>query len=97
MPTCLPARLQANTSETASESTPGSGAALSAEEQKAVLLSGTAMSGEATGVLSADGKALEMTIANSAVFDQESGPAAAHASRAAWVFTKTHGHRQAKL
>ncbi|MBK9018449.1 MAG: hypothetical protein IPM82_32855 [Saprospiraceae bacterium] len=80
-----------NTSETASESTPGSGAALSAEEQKAMLLSATAMSGEATGVLSADGKALEMTIANSAVFDQESDLLPLHASRAAWVFYKNMG------
>ena len=80
-----------NAPKPASESAPRSGTALSAEEQKAVLLSGTAMSGEATGVLSADGKALEMTIANSAVFDQESDLLPLHASRAAWVFYKNMG------
>ncbi|MCF8245687.1 MAG: hypothetical protein K9J37_14095 [Saprospiraceae bacterium] len=80
-----------NTSETTHESTPRNGTSLTAEEQKAVLLSGTALSGQATGALSQDGRALELTIAHSAVFDQEPDLLKLHASRAAWVFYKNMG------
>ena len=80
-----------NPNETSSQGTSRTGTSLTAEEQKAVLLSGTALSGQASGALSEDGKALELTISNSAIFDQEPDLLQLHASRAAWVFYKNMG------
>ena len=64
---------------------------LNENEQQAVLLSGSALSGKATGALSADGSALELTISNSAVLAQAPDLLKLHASRAAWVFYKNMG------
>ncbi|GEM_PF-3421091 len=80
-----------NTADTTTESTSGAGRPLTAEEQKAVLLVGTAMTGEAKGAVSEDGRTLELTIANSAIFDQEPDLLPLHVSRAAWVFYKNMG------
>ncbi len=57
-------------------------------EQKALQLTATALAGEATGLISPDGKALEMTISNSATMEQEADLLPLHSSNAAWVFYK---------
>ncbi len=80
-----------NTSEESSQNTPRTSNSLTDVEQKAVLLAGTALSGQATGTLSQDGRAMELNISHSAVFDQEPDLLKLHASRAAWVFYKNMG------
>ena len=82
---------QSTPNETTSQSEPRLGTSLTADEQKAVLLAGTALSGQASGALSQDGRELELTISNSAVFDQEPDLLKLHASRAAWTFYKNKG------
>ncbi|MCU0346481.1 MAG: hypothetical protein MUC59_06045 [Saprospiraceae bacterium] len=61
-------------------------------EQKALNLTATALSGEVSGSLSADGKALEINITNSAAMEQELDLLPLHSSRAAWVFYKNTGN-----
>lgn len=77
---------KANTNPTAP-----AGNGLTPDQQKAVLLAGTSLSGQAVGAISENGKSLEITIANSAVFNQEVDLLLLHASRAAWVFYKNMG------
>jgi hypothetical protein len=64
---------------------------LTPSQQKAVLLAGTSMSGQASGALADNGRSLELTISNSAVFNQEADLVLLHASRAAWVFYQNMG------
>ncbi|MBK8563265.1 MAG: hypothetical protein IPN76_07940 [Saprospiraceae bacterium] len=75
---------EANVASTASNSQ----TQLPAAEQKALQLAATALAGEATGFVSPDGKALEMTISNSATMEQEADLLPLHSSNAAWVFYK---------
>lgn len=73
---------------TAADTPPASQTALSSAEQKAMQLTATALAGEASGTISADGKMLEMTISNSITLEQEADLLPLHSSRAAWVFYK---------
>ncbi len=61
-------------------------------EQKALQLTATALTGEASGTISADGKSLEITISKSVAMEQELDLLPLHASRAAWVFYKNAGN-----
>jgi len=67
------------------------GGQLNPEQQKAVQLAGTSLSGQASGAISADGKALELTISNSAILNDEPDLVLLHGSRAAWIFYKNMG------
>ncbi|MBI1225213.1 MAG: hypothetical protein GC192_08220 [Bacteroidetes bacterium] len=82
---------QQNSSTTSSKSTPRAGNSLTTAEQEAVLLAGTALSGQASGVLAPDGKTLELSISHSAFFHNEPDLVKLHASRAAWFFYKNRG------
>lgn len=57
-------------------------------ENKALQMVATALAGEATGLISQDGKVLEMTIFNSATMEQEADLLPLYSSNAAWVFYK---------
>lgn len=67
------------------------GGGLTPDQQKAVLLAGTSLSGQASGAFTDNGQSLELTITNSAVFNQEVDLLLLHASRAAWVFYQNMG------
>ncbi|MCC6726558.1 MAG: hypothetical protein IT258_18805 [Saprospiraceae bacterium] len=77
----------APSNEAAAKGAPSQGN-LPAAEQKALQLVATALTGEATGVVSPDGQTMEMTISNSATMEQEADLLPLHSSRAAWVFYK---------
>lgn len=77
---------------TGADGTPSTAPAqLTEAEQKALLLTGTALSGQATAAMVQDNKALEITLSNSLTLDQEIDLTPLHASRAVWVFYKNRG------
>jgi hypothetical protein len=63
-------------------------------EQKALAMTATALVGTATGLISPDGKAIEIIISNSATMEQEADLLPLHSSNAAWVFYKNVGNEK---
>ncbi len=88
---CLLAFVLGCGSDNTNQGAPATSGSSSGNEQKAALLAGTALSGQASSALSADGKVMELTIAQSATLSQEPELIRLHTSRAAWVFYNNLG------